>query len=458
MKFKLIPIFIFVLIIFSCKPENKENNSVLEPAQSTTKESLSDSIKSDSAEVKSSSNDLSKNKKLLLDFYIKNDKKPEFFLINTNRDTTIVCSEKTRITIKANSFVSLKTKKDITGKIKISVKEYYKISDILLGRLSTASNGKLLETGGMLDINVISNQEKCDLKKGKSIEIEFPRKIKKEGMQLFNGSWKNDQINWQLVENSVDLNKIFTKVEEMPVYPGGNEKMYQFLGRSIKLPETDISGKVYTSFVIDKNGNVTDIKITKGLSKEIDDAVVRGLEKLLKFNPGKINGLPVNVAYSLPITISSPYEDGYTATSKNNTASYFKNNAIKNSKAVEINYYLFKSTRLGLINCDRFWDSDESSKINYVVNFKNDSDTSVNIIFHRIKSIMNEYSDTNTVSFNNVPSGEKITIFAVKYFDHKPYLAIQKTETSAQNLNNLVFQEVTGEKLKEEMKKLNRFN
>ena len=130
----------------------------------------------------------------------------------------------------------------------------------------------------------------------------------------------------------------------------------------------------------------------------------------------------------------------------------------KKTKAEEFGSYLFKSAKLGFINCDRFLDYDESSKIDYVINFKNDSNTSVNIIFHSIKSVMTGYSNADNVSFNNIPSGEKITIFAIKYVDNKPYLATQETETSQQKLNNLAFEEVTPEKLKQEIKKLDRLN
>ncbi|OWU90544.1 energy transducer TonB [Flavobacterium sp. WLB] len=458
MKHKLISLFVLVFIIFSCKNETKESNSIAEPQKSNTNTTESDSIKSDSAAVESSTNNLAENKKLLLDFYLKNDKKPQYFLINNNKDTTIVCAEKTKITITANSFIISKTQKEVSGQIKISVKEYYSISDILLGRLSTTSNGKLLETGGMLDINAVSGVEKCDLKKGKSIEIEMPKKKEKEGMQLFNGKRTNDQVNWQLAEVSINLNKVYNKVDEMPIYPGGNQVLYKTLGNSIVLPDEIISGRVITTFVVDKDGNVTNIKIIKGLSKQVDEAVVKAFKKLSKFIPGKVNGIPVNVQYSLPVNIHSDEDgnNGYLSSTTNSSG--FSNYDVKKTKAEEFGSYLFKSAKLGFINCDRFLDYDESSKIDYVINFKNDSNTSVSIIFHSIKSVMTGYSNADNVSFNNIPSGEKITIFAIKYVDDKPYLATQETETSQQKLNNLAFEEVTPEKLKQEIKKLDRLN
>lgn len=439
MKFKLILISLFVFILFSCKNENKENSSDLESSKS--------------------SNNLSENKKLLLDFYTKNDKKPQFFLIDNNKDTTIVCSEKTRITIKANSFVFSKTGKNLNNSIKISVKEYYTISDILLGRLSTTSNGNLLETGGMLEINATSDSKKCDLKKGKNIEIEIPTKAKKERMQLFTGNWKNNTINWNLEKNSIDLNQTFSTVDEMPVYPGGVTKMNQFISRNLVLPKNvDILlGTVYTSFIVDKEGNVTDIKITKGFSKNIDAEAIKVLKKLSKFTPGKLNGIPVNVLYPLPIDIGLAYEEDDVSFSKK-TISKNNNEMLKKAGSEDISYYLFSSSKLGMINCDRFWDYDASLKINYAINLDNNSDAAINIVFHSFKSVLTKSTDNKNITFDSIPSGEKITIFAIKYFDKKPFLAIKETKTSAQGENNLDFQEITFEKLKNEMKKLNKLH
>jgi hypothetical protein len=467
MKIKLTTILLFILIAFSCKNQNKENNSDLEnQSRKTTKKTNSqDTTKREFPLINSSTNDITENRKLLLDFYKKNEQKPQFFLINNNKDTTIVCNEKTRIKIIAQCFVSSKTGKDILGNIQIAVSEYYTISEIILANLTTTTNGKLLETGGMINITASSNQEKCDLKKGKTIEIEFPRKEEKKGMQLYTGNKINNAINWEVLDNAPDLNQIFSKVDQEPIFPGGVDKMYQFIGRSVEVLDENISGRIYSNFTVDKEGNVTNVKIIKGLGKEIDAEVIRVLKSLPKFIPGKINGIPVNVSYNMPIQITAPEEIVSTTSSGQNTMSkkqferkYDNDEKLQKAKVENISYYLFSSTKLGFINCDRLWQDNASSRIDYVLNFNNNSETKVNIVFHSVKSIISEFSKTSTLSFNNIPSNEKITIFAVKYFEKKPFLAIKETETSEQGENNLVFQPVTMEILKSEIKKLDRFN
>ncbi|MEN2412615.1 energy transducer TonB [Flavobacterium mesophilum] len=461
MKFKLILTAVVALSLFSCKNETKGENGKVKPSKTEKESVLQDSTKTGVATVNLPEVDRTADTKLLHDFFIKNDKKPQFFTINNLKDTAIVCAEKTKITIRANSFIISNSKNAVTGKIKISVKEYYSISDILLGRLSTTSNGKLLETGGMLEINAFSNNEKCELKSGKAIEIAFPRKKEKDGMQLFSGSWKNNQINWEVAENSVNLNQIYTKVDEPPVFPGGINKFYKLLGSYIRQPEESISGRVYTSFIVDKEGNITNVTITKGLTIDINTAVVDAFKKIPKFIPGKVNGVPVNTTYHLPITIKSEDElpsQKLTYTNEFRTTKDYNEKAILEEKTAIIDYYLFSSVRMGMINCDRFFNISENLKTNFAINFDNNSETTVSIVFHDIKSIMTANTSANEVTFKNIPLERKITIIAIKYFDGKPFIATKETTTSTMSEKNLAFKPISLEGLKSEIEKLNRFN
>jgi len=467
MKNQLTAILLLALITFSCKDQNKESNINLENQEpkTITTASCTDTTRVNSSEDNLSINVLNENKKALADFFTKKAKKPQLFLIDNNKDTTIVCLEKTRIKIKANSFISSKSNREVSNKIMVSVKEYYKISDIVLGKLSTTSDGNLLETGGMLYISATSNQDKCNLKKGATIEIEFPRTVEKQRMQLYTGNWSNNVINWKVQDNTTDLNQIFSKVDQQPVFPGGVDKMHQFISRNIKIPDDNVSGKIYATFIIDKEGNATNVRIVRGLSKKIDDEVIRVLKSLPKFSPGKINGIAVNVSYNIPIEIYPMEEIGSGAVSGQERMSkkqferkYNNDEKLQQSGIANISYYLFSSNNLGFINCDRLWKDDKSPEIDYVLNFENNSQTSVYIVFHRFKSVVNNWSEENTISFKNIPSGENITIFAFKYFESKPFLAVKESKTSKQGENNLVFKPVTVEILKNEMKKLDRFN
>lgn len=399
----------------------------------------------------------------LADIYKQLDKTPQVFSLLTSKDTTIICAEGTSIKIKAKSFVSETTGKEITGNIQISIKEYYKLSDILLARLSTTTNGNLLETAGMIYISASSNNENCILKQGQKINIGFPAKERKVDMQLYTGNWKSDyQINWELVSNSVDQNKVFTTVDENAAFPGGDQKMMQFINKTISYPEKameqGIQGTVYIGFVVDQDGNVTNARVLKGIDLECDKAALAAIKGLPKMTPAKLKGENVSVNFTLPITFSLDGGPTYNVDYKKNFEKTYSDTTIQNASSNSISNYLFSSSTLGWINCDRLWKNNSAPSINYIVKLNDIEKSNANVVFHRFKAVLNGYPSSNGFSFPSIPSGEQITLVAIKYIDDKPYLAIKETQTSLMTEKELEFKPVTMELLKEEMKKLDRFN
>lgn len=97
----------------------------------------------------------------------------------------------------------------------------------------------------------------------------------------------------------------FTIVEDMPKYPGGDAALMQFLQKNIKYPqiakENGISGVVYVSFIVDKAGKVTEVKVVRGVDTYLDKEAVRVVSALSGYSPGKQRGKPVPVQFTLPI-------------------------------------------------------------------------------------------------------------------------------------------------------------
>ena len=100
----------------------------------------------------------------------------------------------------------------------------------------------------------------------------------------------------------------FVSMENPPVYPGGIQKFYEFLGANIKYPamaaENNIQGAVLVSFTVEKDGSLTDIKIDRKLGYGTDEEAVRVLKISKRWNPGMQNGKPVRVKYNIPIKFS----------------------------------------------------------------------------------------------------------------------------------------------------------
>ena len=98
---------------------------------------------------------------------------------------------------------------------------------------------------------------------------------------------------------------IFLTAEQMPAFPGGDAALARFLSRNLRFPASaqrnDVSGLVYVSFVISRDGAVTDVKILKGVEEACDAEAVRVVGKMPNWNPGRQNGRSVSVRYSIPI-------------------------------------------------------------------------------------------------------------------------------------------------------------
>jgi len=96
--------------------------------------------------------------------------------------------------------------------------------------------------------------------------------------------------------------------ETMPEYPGGQAEMIKFIIKNIEYPtiaqENNISGKVYVRFVVEKDGNISDIKVVRGVSPELDQEAIRVIKMMPKWKPGTQRGEPVRVTFTLPINFT----------------------------------------------------------------------------------------------------------------------------------------------------------
>lgn len=96
----------------------------------------------------------------------------------------------------------------------------------------------------------------------------------------------------------------FTYVEEMPSFPGGDDQLLKFIASNVKYPEiarrAGVEGKVYVSFVVEKNGNITELQVVKGIGAGCDEEALRVIQLMDKWKPGRQNGNPVRVRISIP--------------------------------------------------------------------------------------------------------------------------------------------------------------
>ncbi len=103
----------------------------------------------------------------------------------------------------------------------------------------------------------------------------------------------------------VEETKVFTSVEQMPQFPGGEAELLKWISTHIKYPaiamENNVQGKVVVQFVVTRDGSIGEVKIARGKDPDLDKEAMRVVKTLPKFIPGKMNGQAVNVWYTLPI-------------------------------------------------------------------------------------------------------------------------------------------------------------
>ena len=88
-----------------------------------------------------------------------------------------------------------------------------------------------------------------------------------------------------------------------PYYIGGLSKFYEYMNANLKVP-TDIKGKVFVTFIVEKDGKLTDIKVIRDVKEGAGDEVIRVLKDSPTWSPGKLNGVAVRTLFSVPITLN----------------------------------------------------------------------------------------------------------------------------------------------------------
>ena len=104
----------------------------------------------------------------------------------------------------------------------------------------------------------------------------------------------------------VEETKVFDVVEEMPQFPGGSSALFEYLSKNIKYPvvaeENGVQGRVVVTFVVERDGSITDVKVVKSVDPSLDKEAQRVVKSMPHWIPGKQNGSAVRVKYTVPVT------------------------------------------------------------------------------------------------------------------------------------------------------------
>ena len=100
--------------------------------------------------------------------------------------------------------------------------------------------------------------------------------------------------------------EIFLVVENEPEFPGGEDSLYAYIARNIKYPEAakkeKIEGRVFVTFVIEKDGQVSSAKILRDIGGGCGEEAIRVVKNMPKWKPGTQRGNPVRFQFNLPVS------------------------------------------------------------------------------------------------------------------------------------------------------------
>lgn len=106
-------------------------------------------------------------------------------------------------------------------------------------------------------------------------------------------------------EEEIEEDVIFTVVEDQPSFPGGEEARIKYLTDNLRYPqmarEAGIQGTVFVTFVVERDGSVTDVRVLRGIGGGCDEEAVRVVRNMPRWQPGRQRGQPVRVQFNMPI-------------------------------------------------------------------------------------------------------------------------------------------------------------
>ena len=103
----------------------------------------------------------------------------------------------------------------------------------------------------------------------------------------------------------VDEDRVYDVVEQMPQFPGGHEKLKEFIEKNRRYPKSlqdrGIQGRVVVTFVVKKTGRISHAKVARGVHPALDKEALRVVRKMPRWIPGKMGGKNVDVKYTIPV-------------------------------------------------------------------------------------------------------------------------------------------------------------
>ena len=206
--------------------------------------------------------------------------------MNQVTELSALTQKKKEAKVERKQLVKQEQVQKVVEKVKSSVKftaPVIKKDDEVKPEDELKSQDEIMKSSAAIgSFDVVGNDESGEVLKAKEVIAQEPVKPKEEE------------------------NKVFDVVEQMPSYPGGMGALMQYLSNNIKYPviaeENGIQGRVICTFVVERDGSITDVRVAKSVDPSLDKEACRVIKSMPHWIPGKQNGSAVRVKYTLPVT------------------------------------------------------------------------------------------------------------------------------------------------------------
>ncbi len=433
----------------------------------------------------------------------------ESFEISPSEETLLTGAKGTKLFIPADAFQFADGTTPAT-RVKIELKECYTLSDMIAENLSTSSGNRILETAGMIYIKASADGKELTVKEGKAFVVAFPKGSQTAEMDLFYdvnlgdtlSTWIPDYEMYQVkpiqniqTDDSVTLESELCSLVSTIKYPiEMTDDLFDYhLGWTLfdgifgDLPLTGRNGtildyfndpssvadsiarkfyrnnwRVHFKLNIDKHGKMVNLRLDRDEDKPYFK-ITNNAEAIRLVKEYFENAPAFRLHDSIKVDHDYDYSLGVTGAKQLNKARYKKrfreqysqytNQAIQKMDKGVLDSYVFASTEMGWINCDRFWNIDDEEKTDFIVKVPNPKDTKVQLIFKDIKSLMSPENKDGKFFFEEVPLGEPVKVIALSFQNGKPTLATMETTIVENGIELSTFREFSLDELERELNK-----
>ena len=400
----------------------------------------------------------------LQQFFDELKKEEQTFYVHAGRDTTLIAREGTQLVIPAN--ILYRKNNVAKGQVKITMREYYKMEDILAAKLTTTSNGKQLVTGGMVHITAQQDGENITVDPTRTITIKMPVDKDKydNNMQLFTGQELHEGS-----DNSSNINWIQAGRSMQPL-DGSDKKVLDFNIGWVEPYAESYRKKNIAKFYVSTRITMPKAAIIAQLKQRFGGYY--DVIKLKRYHrkPGEyLNGSPTKQRwefYNKQVIIDSVYVNLIAALTSGAIATQdsIRYMALLNEDSVYLKKYLamhntyrFALSGFGWINCDRFL-FDPRPKITVTASLGNDvnaRDYISMLVYKRYQSTMDGFRGGSNFYFQHIPKEEPAFLITLTVKDDKVVSNIQSIiATLNKEVDVRVFEPTTPEQFKQKLQSL----